>query len=143
MAEITDAEQVLFDHLQTFATAENLKIRVRGKRYKRDKDETYLMASFLPPVSKRPRAGARTVQHYEGLFQVDIIGPEERRLKAFKLIGERLAEHFWPKASKITPVLSGTVDVAMRKARPVPFEHPAPGEGELAAICEINWSSEF
>lgn len=147
MTDITDVEAALYAHLKAWADAQSpaLRIKIDGARFRQDDRETYLHPHFMPASPRHRYLGANTDEEHTGLYQVNVIGPESRKRKAFKLLAVSLARHFWPTTTKITPTIGGgSPRIEIIKHVPKVYDlrtHDTPGE--LAAACDIYWRSKF
>lgn len=146
MAEISDIRQLFYDKLKIFADAESpvLRIVTDGVEFIEADNETYIEWFFRSAEPSKPFGGFRGSDQQKGFTQINVIGPESKKQKAFEMIAWRIGITFWPTASASQrPTLGTSPLVSLGPTAPHVKDHPAPGVGHLGSICTIYWHSDF
>ena len=143
MAEISEVRQELYNTLKTWADAQSpaLSIFVRGQEKEPANNETFLQFNMLTAKPEGPFVGTGYRGKENGVFQVTVIGPEQRKLKALEMLASDIGFAFWPASQRTAPTI-GT-DPVVRITKVHVYDHPSPDDGTLASICDIYWHSYF
>lgn len=146
MTDTVVVEGLLYAALKTFADAQSpaLNIRIPGKKWDPTLTETYLEQFMLDAQPAIHYAGRNHQSHEHGIYQINVIGPETRKLKAFRTIAWALRQHFWPLTSTSKAPTFGTSPlVRLGPTPPYVRVHPSPGEGRLGFIVDIYWNANL
>jgi hypothetical protein len=143
VAEHSDVRDRFYAVLKTFATDNSLRIEHKGVEFTPADDETWLVFSFETRRPEKYYAGTGYQSNEGGFCQVDVIGPESRKQKAFELIAWDVRNAYWPQTSTTGPTLGTGPIVRLGPEPPWVRNHPAPGAGRLGSLVSIDWHADF
>lgn len=146
MAEISDIRSLLYDKLFTFADGESpaLRIFVKGiDEFKPAGDEVFLRQWLLTATPRHLFAGAVYDSRENGIYQIDVVVPEEYGQKEAEKIAWRVRTHFWPDGIKTGPTLGTDPLLRLGPRPPYVRDHPAPDAGFLASSVDVYWNSDI
>lgn len=145
MVEISDVRDLFFSKLNTWAGAQltPLRIEIAGEQFKPGNLETWITFAFLVAEPSKPYAGTWYISKEKGICQIQVLGPESRKQKAFEKIAWDIREEFWPTGSQLAPTLGSSPLVRLGPTAPHVVDHPAPDAGRLGSILTLQWHSDF
>lgn len=152
MAELSDVRDLFYGVLQTFADAQTPALLVfikggedpaTGKEYEAPNDAEYLRWNIVTRKPGAHFAGRGHISNEGGIFQVDVMGPEDRLQKHYESLAFSLRRAYWPDTTTSKAPTLGTDPLVRLLAPPHIRDHPSPDKGELGSIMTIDWASDF
>lgn len=146
MTDTVVVEGLVYAKLKEFAQAQSptLDIRVDGVRFNPAAADTFLEQYMIDAEPAAHYAGTNHQSHESGVYQVNVIGPERRKLKAYRVLAWAIRHHFWPLSNTTkAPTLGTSPLVRLGPKPPHVHRHPAPGEGRLGFVVDIYWNADL
>lgn len=146
MTDTTIVEDLLYAKLKEFAVAQSpaLAIKVEGVEWDPAENDTVLEQDMMDARPAIHYAGRNHQSHEIGIYRIKIIGPESRRLKAFKTIAWAIRHHFWPLSSTDKAPTYGTSPlVRLGPEPPYVRRYTTPGKGQLGYLIDIYWNANL